>query len=163
MFAAYQPAIQRYCETALNDPRDAEDATQEVFARVLAHPADAPSDADRYERWLFTIASHYVIDRLRQKERLNTLSEPDTLCAHLDREQLRRQSVAEADIDTARLKRLLERLTPPQRLVLGLRYVHGLTPTEAAEVLALTADGVRHHEHRALKFLRTRLEGNARL
>jgi RNA polymerase sigma-70 factor (ECF subfamily) len=55
----------------------------------------------------------------------------------------------------------LERLDEPQRELLLLHYIEGLSLAEAAEALQITAEAARMRHFRALKRLRAVLDGNS--
>jgi RNA polymerase sigma factor (sigma-70 family) len=62
----YQTAIYNLCYRMLGEADQAQDATQETFLR--AYTQFHRYDAERsFKTWLFSIASHYCIDRLRRR------------------------------------------------------------------------------------------------
>ena len=60
----YQRSINNLCYHMLGDSMEAEDATQEVFLRAYAK-LDSYDENHKFSSWLFSIASHYCIDKLR--------------------------------------------------------------------------------------------------
>ena len=60
----YQRPIYNLCYHMLRDSLEAEDATQEVFLRAYAR-LDTYNNSHKFSTWLFSIASHYCIDKLR--------------------------------------------------------------------------------------------------
>lgn len=69
LYAKYGPIIYARCRRMLRDPVAAEDATQEVFIRVLRHLAAAPSDPSVLP-WLYRICGNYCLNMLRDRQRL---------------------------------------------------------------------------------------------
>jgi len=57
--------------------------------------------------------------------------------------------------ESERLKRAVERLSPPLRETVLLCYTHGLTHTEAAEAMDIPVGTVKSRLHAALTELRT--------
>ena len=69
---SYQRPIYNLCYRMLGSTGEAEDAAQESFIRAFMKLDSY--DADRkFSSWLFSIASHYCIDRLR-KRRIQSVS-----------------------------------------------------------------------------------------
>ncbi len=77
LYRKYGPAIYSRCRRLLRDDTLAEDATQEVFVRVLRHIEQAP--ADTAVAWIYRISTNYCLnvmrDQKRQAEPTDTLPE----------------------------------------------------------------------------------------
>ena len=69
---AYQIAVYNLAYRMLGNAVEAEDAAQETFIRVYTR-LDTYDSERKFSSWLLAIASHYCIDRLRQR-RLGLLS-----------------------------------------------------------------------------------------
>ena len=61
LYRKYGPAVYSRCRRILRDESLAEDATQEVFVRVLRHIDEAPDD-EAALRWVYRIATNYCLD-----------------------------------------------------------------------------------------------------
>src|SRR5258705_13520736 len=61
-------AIYSRCRRLLRDDVAAEDATQEVFLRVLRHIESAPSDQAALA-WIYRISTNYCLNFLRDRSR----------------------------------------------------------------------------------------------
>ncbi|HEX4622470.1 MAG TPA: sigma factor, partial [Myxococcaceae bacterium] len=68
LYRRYGPVTYAQCHRLLKDRAAAEDATQEVFLRVLRHLESAPSDADAV-RWIHRISINYCFNVLRDRAR----------------------------------------------------------------------------------------------
>src|SRR5450759_2400729 len=82
LFTAYRDRIRRYILGMVRDPAEAEDLTQETFLRahrrlyLLRHP-------EAVGGWLYRIATHVCLDRLRQRKPQDSIDEEQTfLRAH---------------------------------------------------------------------------------
>lgn len=134
-------------------PHDAEDVTQQVFVsawrgRESYDPASGPLGA-----WLVGITRRRIADLLRSRHRHVEVV--------TDREDLPdRGSWSEADIDDLiTIYEELERIGEPQRGIILLAYVEGLTQREIAERLGLPLGTIKTHTNRTLSRLRTLLGG----
>ena len=141
---AYEALVDRhaakltyFAARLLRDQAEAEDVVQETFVRLWqrAHDYD---DRFRVTTWLHRIAHHLAVDRLRKRGRSDALddedalalpeSSPPSLYAHKER----------AEAVRAALGALPER----QAAALTLVHMHGLTGSEAAEVLGVGAEAL---------------------
>jgi RNA polymerase sigma-70 factor (ECF subfamily) len=119
----YQTAIYNLCYRMLGEPNEAEDAAQEAFLRAYSQ-LSTYDPARSFKTWLFSIASHYCIDRLR-KRRLTWLSlEEDELPPHpaLQEPNPGPEEVAVRRQQTAAIQALLSKLPPEDRSVIVMRY-----------------------------------------
>ena len=76
LYLLYRERLYRFCLRRLNDPSEAEDTVQEVFARAWkALPGFAGERL--FYSWLTVIASNLCADAQRQKNRLTPVGEED--------------------------------------------------------------------------------------
>jgi len=76
----YQRPIYNFCYRMLKNVDEAEDAAQEIFIRAY-FKLDSYAETRKFSTWLFSIASHYCIDRLR-KRRFQLVSWDDIASWH---------------------------------------------------------------------------------
>jgi RNA polymerase sigma-70 factor (ECF subfamily) len=138
--------VQRLCLRLLGRRADAEDATQEVFLKLLERARSFDGRA-RFSTWLHRLTVNLCLHRM-ERERLRLARAlpdegglPDSSGSPL--ESLSRTEAREA------LERLLARLTPEHRSVLVLRELEGLSYQEIAEALAVPEGTVMSRLSRA--------------
>jgi RNA polymerase sigma-70 factor, ECF subfamily len=68
LYGKYGPAIYARCKRLLRDASAAEDATQDVFVKVLRHLESAPS-AEAVLPWLHRITTNHCLNVLRDTRR----------------------------------------------------------------------------------------------
>jgi RNA polymerase sigma-70 factor (ECF subfamily) len=149
LYDRYVDAVYRYCLRRLGTKEAAEDATAQVFVKVLAALPAYREDAPSFRSWLFAIAHNTVVDAHRQRR-------PDTsLDAALSRPDLGPgpAEAAEAAEDLALLRALLARLTDDQRALIELRLA-GLSDAEIAATTGRDRKAVNAAQYRALQRLR---------
>lgn len=129
LYRKYGPVIFSRCRRLLKDDALAEDATQEVFVRVMRHIESAPDDAQALA-WIYRISTNYCLnqlrDRGRQAEPTDTI--PETPSAHPEGALL--------DRDTA--MKLVNRAPEKIRAAVLLYYVDGLEQTQVADTLGIS-------------------------
>jgi RNA polymerase sigma-70 factor (ECF subfamily) len=154
------------CRRMLQDPDEADSATQDVFLkayRALSKEGGSPDELDNPSKWVTRIAVNTCLDRLRSKAWKVWQRRP----APAD-EQVILQMTTDAEPDAERLlfskqiqQRLegaLSRLSARQRAVFSLRHYDGMPLDEIAEVLKLDVGTVKAHLFRALTKMREELK-----
>jgi RNA polymerase sigma-70 factor (ECF subfamily) len=143
--------VQRYVESIVREPHDAEDITQNVFIKIFGCLERYDERIAPFSAWLLRIARNAALDHLR-----HTRAFPSDELAR------RRAAAARRDPDvSAALRDAFETLPDQQRLVLFLRHVLGLSPGEIADVLGTTpasVNGLQHRGRAALKAVLRRAE-----
>jgi RNA polymerase sigma-70 factor (ECF subfamily) len=147
LFEAYHDRIYRYLLRLVKDPADAEDLTQETFLRAYSR-GDSLRDPDAVRGWLYRIATHVCLDRLRQRTShpaVNSESAGD-LAVSASPSVL---EVVERKETSACVQRCLDFLPDHYRAVILLHQAHGLTAREIANLLGVSLVTVKIRLHRA--------------
>jgi RNA polymerase sigma-70 factor (ECF subfamily) len=159
LYMRYFDRVYSYLRAIFGDEHEAENATQEVFIRVLESlPGYERRAGHPFRVWLFKIARNHALTQVRGLRRVE-LFEP----AAIDRrhEQPILDEPHEPDalgwISDRELLMFVERLPLAQRQVLVLRYMVDLPDSEIALLLSCSTSDVRVLRSRALRFLRQRL------
>ncbi len=157
---AYQTPIYNLAYRMLGNRTEAEEAAQEAFVRAYKH-MDSYDPERPFSSWLFSITSHYCIDRLRRRRidwlplkeeiaepvRLASASpDPETVVTERDRE--------------AWIQDLMNSLSPVDRAALTLHYWYDCPYKEIADVLDLTVSAVKSRLYRARRALAEQMEGD---
>ena len=148
----YQTPVYNLAYRMLGNANDAEDAAQETFLRSYAQLKKFHAD-QKFATWLLSIDAHYCIDRLRRRrflwlsleegQLIDTLTSDDP---ELDDGLLRQEGQQQ-------IEKLLERLTPPNRLVVVLRYWHDQSIEEIAQTTGDSISAVKVKLYRARQAL----------
>jgi RNA polymerase sigma-70 factor, ECF subfamily len=112
------PAIYARCHRILKNHAEAEDATQEVFLRILRHRSAAPLDAGVYP-WMLRITTNYCLNVLRDQHRhvAAAMEAPEEGGEHAE------TTLARNDLARQMVALVPERLREPA-LLLGQGYHH---------------------------------------
>jgi RNA polymerase sigma-70 factor, ECF subfamily len=139
LYLRHSEAVYRYVRTIVRDDHEAEDVTQQVFAKLLtALPAYEPQSAP-FSAWLRRVAHNVAIDHLRRRRATPS-----------DEVPLVEVSLDDTGYHCATSLRLaLDTLPRQQRDVLLLRHLVGLLPSEIAELLGKSVGAVHALHHRA--------------
>ena len=150
-YERYRDDLLRYCFVCLGDWDDAADATQQVFANVLAKLPGFVDRDDSFRGWLFTIAHHEVGSR--QRRRIRRLEEPLAADDWMEDPAPTPEDLAVCADDHRRLRALLAQLPVRRRRVCELRLAD-LTDRQIADILGMSESAVRTAQSRAVERLR---------
>jgi RNA polymerase sigma-70 factor (ECF subfamily) len=124
--------------------RDADDLYQETWLRVV-RAATRFDTSRRFSTWLFQIAVNLCHDWHRRRPAEPV--EPARVESQLDGADGDPTNAIDAAIDA---RRLLAALPEAQRSVVILRYYHGLTEADVAEILGCPRGTVKSRMHHAM-------------
>lgn len=159
LFAEYYQRLYRYTLSLLHDPAEAEDATQETLVRAYRR-LESLRDWNALTTWLYRIATHVCLDRIRRRTRDWTIGAEDDPYdldqAEEDSPSL--QQIVERNDMSACVQRYLASLADSYRAVILLHDLDGLTGPQMAEVLGVSLATVKIRLHRARLRLRAQLE-----
>jgi RNA polymerase sigma-70 factor (ECF subfamily) len=156
---SYQASLYNLCFRMLGEAGEAEDAAQETFLRVYLH-WQCYDPRREFKTWLFAIATHFCIDRLRRRHlalqpwdaehdyqgAVNTEIAPDP-------EQIILQTEGEHETQA-----LLARLASKDRAVVVMHYWGDMSYAEMAAATGSTVGAMKSRMHRA----RAQLAGTVR-
>lgn len=156
LYSLYLDRVLGYLTVALDDPHEAEDATQEVFLSVLESLPCYERRSQPFRAWLFRIARNQALDCQRARQMVECVDP-------VDLERRGERAIGQADLSAlgwmpdSDLMQLIECLPIPQRQVVFLRHIMGFGNTEIAKILNRTPDSVHQLHHRALERLEEHL------
>ena len=157
-FGAYYTPIRRYVRGVVRDPDEADDLTQETFLRAY-RARDSLRDPSAALPWLYSVATHVCLDRLRQRGRqLRAQSDldPETVSPP-DPSPTPGRLAEQQDMSTC-VEAYVGELRDSYRAVLLMHDVKGLTAREIADLLGDSVGSVKIRLHRARKQLQAALE-----
>lgn len=152
LYHRHKDRILGFLLARLRDRSEAEDVFQAVFTKLHRKRHQYRPEIP-FLPWLFTLARNTLIDHVRKRQvegRRITVSAQAA------------ESVAAPVVDTSPINTAvaeLSRLTESQRQALELRFNQGLTFAEIAAQLQTSADNSRQIISRALRKLRSLMEG----
>jgi RNA polymerase sigma-70 factor, ECF subfamily len=143
----------------VGDRQDAEDVTQEAYARVFRGLSGFRGDA-QFETWLYRIVSNAAMSFLRKRGRFGELvaeNGSDRGPAEGTLDPPSGVQVAEQTVERDVLERALERLPLSLRFVVVLRDVYGFSAREVGDHLSISEGAVKVRLHRARRRLKEML------
>jgi RNA polymerase sigma-70 factor, ECF subfamily len=170
----YRAKVFRYLSSLLGD-YEAEDSTQEVFARVSRNLGSFRGES-RISTWIYRIATNLAIDRMRYctlpDADLHARAEIESLDADEEIEDRNawtgekpfsaEQRIIRGEM-TECIRSCMESLSEDYRAVLALSELEGFKNGEIAEITGVTLDTVKIRLHRARAQLRKEIERQCRV
>jgi RNA polymerase sigma-70 factor (ECF subfamily) len=151
LYVRFAPDVQRYVASLVHDHHEAEDITQDVFAKLMTAIGKYEQREVPFAAWILRVARNAALDRIRAMRTIPT-----------EEVRVSDNGQAETGLERGRdLREALEQLPEDQREVLVLRHVTGLSPTEIAATLGKTESsihGLHHRGRRALQACLTDLD-----
>jgi RNA polymerase sigma-70 factor (ECF subfamily) len=148
LYARYADDVQGYVRSILRDRHEAEDVTQQVFAKLITAITKYEQREVPFFAWILRVARNVALDHIRARRTVPVgrvrLSETDS-CG----------PVGARPVDE--LREVLADLPRDQREVLVLRHVAGLSPREIAACTGRTEASIHGLHHRGRRTLQAGL------
>jgi RNA polymerase sigma-70 factor (ECF subfamily) len=139
LYGRYAGCLRSYARRIVHDDHEAEDVAHEVFLKLIKSPSKYDPSRASFTSWILSVTHNTAIDHLRRRRELvvnspfGTSPEP---------------RAAEPEVGRA-LRSAIATLSESQQLVLVMREVVGLTPSEIAARLESNNGAVNTLYHRA--------------
>ena len=141
LYSRYADDVRRFVQSIVRDQYEAEDITQDVFAKLLRAIQRYEEREVPFAAWIMRVARNAALDHLRSRRQIP-----------VEEVWISDDGHEETSFEyTNALKAALADLPDSQRQVLVLRHIGGLSPTEIAERLGKTEASIQglHHRGRA--------------
>jgi RNA polymerase sigma-70 factor (ECF subfamily) len=149
LYTRFAENVYGYVRSIVQDHDDAEDVTQQVFAKLIRVIGKYEQREVPFLAWILRVARNLAIDHIRAR-RLVPVGDVMAIDLGPDRFQ-------SAGRGTDDLQDALSTLPPDQREVLILRHFVGLSPTEIAVRLERSESSIHGLHHRGRRALQAEL------
>ena len=160
IFDRYSGRIYNFALRFLKNSEAAEDATQEVFVKMLRYANQFHGDA-KLSTWLFSITANWCRDYLRKADNKSKETEEVLLSLPAPLDQLPDRHLEQRE-DAARVQKALLLLTPEQKEAILLSRYQGLSYAEIAQIAGCSEGAVKTRVFRAMETLKKALAGDPR-
>src|SRR5438132_1962227 len=160
IYDRYSSRIYNFAFRFLKNSEAAEDATQEVFVKMLKHANQFHGDA-KLSTWLFSITANWCRDYLTKADN-KTKDAEDVLVTLPAPSEFSPDRTLEQRENQLRIQKALTALTPEQREAILLSRFQGLSYAEIAQISGCSEGAVKTRVFRAMETLKKALTGEAR-
>jgi RNA polymerase sigma-70 factor (ECF subfamily) len=148
LYLRFADNVYGYVCSIVRDEHDAEDVTQQVFAKLTGALGRYEPRAVPFSAWILRVAHNAAIDHVRTRRAVP--------CEEVRSPDLEAEDVGRERSEALRLA--LATLPEDQRQVLALRFIAGMSPGEIAKKMGRSEDAVHGLQHRGRRTLRLELE-----
>jgi RNA polymerase sigma-70 factor (ECF subfamily) len=147
LYLRYADNIYGYVCSIVRDEHEAEDVTQQIFAKLMTAVQRYEPRSVPFSAWILRIAHNASIDHMRARRAVpcEEVRSPELEDASLQRDRA-------SDLKTA-----IAKLPEEQREVIVMRFVLGLSPREISDRIGRSEDAVHGLQHRGRITLRREL------
>ena len=160
LYDRYSRLVYSMALNVVNDPRIAEEITQDVFIRIWDHAGTYQSEKAKVVTWIASMTRYRSIDVLRRQqvrpEGHNVPWDIETTTQEVD--PLNVEQEVEISQQRQRVRQAIRQLPEEQRQALAYAYFRGYTQREIAEVLDEPLGTVKTRIRLAMQKLRQILE-----
>src|ERR1041384_7823723 len=155
IYDRYSGRIYNFALRFLKNAEAAEDATQEVFVKMMKHANQFQGDA-KLSTWLFSITANWCRDYLRKADNKTKETEEVLISLPAPIEHGPDRTLEQRE-NEVRVQRALQALTPEQREAILLSRYQGLSYAEIAQIAGCSEGAVKTRVFRAMETLKKAL------
>lgn len=157
LYEMYHDSICGVITTIVRDRELSEELAQDVFVKIWDKSGSYNPSKGRFFTWIVNIARNAAIDKVRSKSYKQQKQNlpADYFVGKLEHTD---ESPAEADMDTAGLKKVLLNLTKKCIQIIEMLYFKGFTQKETSEVLEIPLGTVKTRNRNCIAQIRQNIE-----
>lgn len=153
LYHRYSVKVYSKCMSLLKDEFLAQDATQDIFLKVLINLSKF-SQRSRFSTWLYSITYNYCIDLLRKKKKGLVLNEPENDTGYV--EDVEDKFLLETKVN--RLKIILDKIPVTDKAILLMKYMDEMSIKEISAAIDKSESAVKMKIKRAKHRFRRKYE-----
>jgi RNA polymerase sigma-70 factor (ECF subfamily) len=138
LYREYAPAMFRFCRRALPTREDAEDATMDIFAKLMRDNRILQYDQSRsFTAWLYKVAANHCWDVLRRRKTRQDKETEDLENVPLEHPDPNQLDKLIEQRTSEEVRKALEKLGARARMALVMRYYSDMSYDEIADALGV--------------------------
>lgn len=151
LYDRYVDSVYRFIYYRVNDRALAEDFTSETFLRALRRITSINYQGRDIGAWFMTIARNIVFDHSKSARFRLEMSTGEDI--ESDERAPSPELMVLANLTNERLLQAVNDLNDEQKECVALRFLHGMSVAETAEVMGKNEGAIKALQHRAVKRL----------
>jgi RNA polymerase sigma-70 factor (ECF subfamily) len=151
LYDHYVTLVHRYAYHRVGDRATAEDITSETFLRALRRIDSLSFQGRDVGAWLVTIARNIIFDHVKSSRYRLEVTTADMRDA--DRSTDGPEDAVVALLTNQQVLACVQQLNPEQQECIVLRFLHGMSVSETAEIMGKKDGAIKALQHRAVRRL----------
>ena len=151
LYDHYVTMVHRYVYHRVGDRATAEDVTSETFVRALRRIDSLSYQGRDVGAWLITIARNLVVDHVKSSRYRLEVTTADMRDA--DRATDGPEDAVLQHLTNQQLLQCIRQLGSEQQECIVLRFLHGFSVSETAEIMGKKEGAIKALQHRAVRRL----------
>ena len=151
LYDHYVTLVHRYAYHRVGDRATAEDITSETFLRALRRIDSLSFQGRDVGAWLVTIARNIIFDHVKSSRYRLEVTTGDMRDA--DRSTDGPEDAVVAMLANQQVLECVQQLNPEQQECIVLRFLHGMSVSETAEIMGKKDGAIKALQHRAVRRL----------
>lgn len=157
LYSRYSSKIFGKCLSILKDEEKAEDATQEIFVKILLNLSKFGGKS-KFSTWIYSITYNFCIDSIRKKKKDKSVLVDDLTNEH-DTADDGVEDRFIMEMNVKRLKVILDKIPITDKAILLMKYQDEMSIKEISEILGKSESAIKMKIKRAKqKFKKTHKE-----
>lgn len=149
IYTEFHKSLLSYVQSKIRSKEDAEDILQNIFTKISAN-ADALSEKDKIQNWLFTVTRNAVIDYYRANARKKNVELNDAISAQLLDEE---STDSTKGLDNC-VSTMIALLPEEYRSIVNDAEINGISQKELAEKYNMPYSSMRSRVQRGRERLK---------
>ena len=151
LYDHYVTLVHRYAYHRVGDRSTAEDITSETFLRALRRIDSLSFQGRDVGAWLVTIARNIIFDHVKSSRYRLEVTTADMRDA--DRSTEGPEDAVVTLLTNQEVLACVQQLNPEQQECIVLRFLHGMSVSETAEIMGKKDGAIKALQHRAVRRL----------
>jgi len=153
VYLDYKDRVYGYIIAKVANSHDAEDLLSCVFLKIYQKLEHYDSTKASFSTWIYTITHNEVCNFFRARAKRGFVADIEDITELSDgAEPFIEKLLKEEEIEA--LAKALERLPERERDIIILRYYHGYSPMDVAELMKISYSNAKFLQHRAIGMLK---------
>jgi len=153
LYKRYSSKIFGKCLSLLKDEAKAEDATQEIFMKIILNMSKF-SGKSKFSTWIYSITYNFCIDSIRRKKKDKSVLVEDLSIAH-DKADEEANEKFLLEMNVNRLKVVLDKISVDDKSILLMKYQDQMSIRDISGVLDKTESAIKMKIKRAKQKCKT--------
>ncbi len=139
LYDRYGKKVFGKCISLLKDQALAEDATQEIFMKILLNISKFKGTS-KFSTWVYSISYNFCIDQIRKQKKIRVVADETALEGEYEDEITDKEML---EIKFEQLEVIMEKAEGKDKAILMMKYIDNMSIKDIATVLSRSESAVK--------------------